>query len=280
MPQELFSIRVDPDLLEELHNLILSDQRSQVVKTTNEYELHRIEYLHGYIIFYKSGKIVSTSTTAKIFLQKMVENLRVEELEIVIGSDEVGKGEWLGPLVVCAVAISSEKKSKLVAEGVMDSKSLPRERIDTLAKVIAAESLACKKVIIAPERFNTLFSQFRSERKNLNHILAWAHDKAIGDVFTTIPKKNDLRIVVDQFDKNKMEKMMQKLIDAGIKVEQKVRGEDEVAVACASIVAKHEREQWIDLTSNDLKKDLRTLDRNTARQLTNKQKYVKLDYLK
>ena len=32
--------------------------------------------------------------------------------------------------------------------------------------------------------------------------------------------------------------MMQKLIDAGIKVEQKVRGEDEVAVACASIVAK------------------------------------------
>ena len=103
---------------------------------------------------------------------------------------------------------------------------------------------------------------------------SWAHDKAIGDVFTTIPKKNDLRIVVDQFDKNKMEKMMQKLIDAGIKVEQKVRGEDEVAVACASIVAKHEREQWIDLTSNDLKKDLRTLDRNTARQLTNKQKYV------
>ena len=52
-----------------------------------------------------------------------------------VGSDETGKGEWLGPLTIAAVALSEQQSLYLVTQGVMDSKKLRLETILELAKI-------------------------------------------------------------------------------------------------------------------------------------------------
>lgn len=60
---------------------------------------------------------------------------RVEH-QVIVGSDETGKGEWLGPMTIAAVAITPEQSSYLVTQGVMDSKELKIQRIIELTDVI------------------------------------------------------------------------------------------------------------------------------------------------
>jgi len=60
----------------------------------------------------------------------------LNEYVAYIGSDEAGKGEWLGPLIVAAVALSRQQRSYLVTQGVMDSKELRLDVIVELAFLI------------------------------------------------------------------------------------------------------------------------------------------------
>jgi len=54
----------------------------------------------------------------------------------LIGSDEAGKGEWLGPMTIAAVALTPQQSLYLVTQGVMDSKKLRLETILQLAGII------------------------------------------------------------------------------------------------------------------------------------------------
>lgn len=279
--QDIQSIRVREDLIDELHGLVLSLPYSIGSKPTNKYELYRVKYADGQIIFYTSGKIVSTSLIAKRVLQKMVIRLGAESTEDVIGSDEVGKGESLGPLVVCATLIPSKMNAKLISKGVMDSKDLSRRRIALVALEIKNDrDITWSKVLVAPERFNKLFNDLKKEKKGLNDLLAWAHTKAIGEIVNKLENSKNVLIIVDEFDRIRTEKRMAKIVKRGFKLEQKVRAEDEVAVACSSILAKDARENWIDEMSKRVKIDLRSLRRSEAIKLPNKGKYFKVDYLK
>ncbi len=279
--QDIQSIRVRADLLDQLHGLVISLPYSIGSKPTNKYELYRVKYADGQIIFYTSGKIVSTSIIARTVLQKMVIKIGAESTEDVIGSDEVGKGEPLGPLVVCASLIPSEMNANLISKGVMDSKDLSRRRIALIALEIKNDhDIHWSKVLVAPERFNKLFHDLKKEKKGLNDLLAWAHTKAIGEIVSKIENPENVRIMVDEFDRIRTEKRMAKIVKRGFKLEQKVRAEDEVAVACASILAKDARENWIDEMSEKVKLDLRSLRRSDAIKLTDRSKYFKLDYLK
>jgi ribonuclease HIII len=109
-----------------------------------------------------------------------------------IGSDEAGKGEWLGALVVVAVALSKQQRSFLVTQGVMDSKKLKLDVITELAKVIQKSCLSYHVVTISPHSFNNLMQQVKGEGRSLNDILAWAHSQAIGDVFEELQRKEYL----------------------------------------------------------------------------------------
>ena len=217
----MLSIRVREDLLDELHGLVLSLPYSISSDPTNKYELYRVKYSDGLIIFYASGKIVSTSTTAGRVLQKMVLKLGAESREDMIGSDEVGKGESLGPLVVCAALVPAELNAKLVSKGAMDSKDLSKARISTLALEFKNErGLSWSKVLVSPERFNTLFKNLKKEKKGLNDLLAWAHTKAIGEIVSTLEGPDGVRIMVDEFDRIRTEQKMASIIRKGFKLEQ------------------------------------------------------------
>ena len=155
-------------------------------------------------------------------------------------------------------------------------------RIDELADIILETSTGSATVLISPERFNEQFEEFHSEGKNLNDLLAWAHAKAISEVYTEV-KPADLgktRVVVDEFARVKTELRLSRVLDLnGIELIQKHRAEDVIAVAAASIVARSKREEWIDRATHRLGIELRSLSREEARIHSDNHLFAKTRYL-
>jgi ribonuclease HIII len=223
-----------------------------------------LHYSGESIIAYSSGKIVSSGSKAEAAVRNALITLAGPAASgpIVIGSDETGKGEWLGPLVIAAVALTPKQSAELQAIGVMDSKKIPLTKMRELSNEIHANSTACNIVLIAPATFNRRLAEMRGEGKNLNDLLAWAHSRAISDTYSALKKsdRKDLRIVIDEFSRKKTQDRLSRVLRTeSIDVVQRPHAEDEIAVAAASIVAREAREDWIDRTSDSLGIDLREL---------------------
>ena len=206
-------VKVDGSELDKLRNLLLKSPSTAEKRTTSKYESFRIGYSGGSIIGYTSGKVVITSNPAVQLVREALQKMGIKDADydLVIGSDEAGKGEWLGPMVVTAVALTPAQSSDLRAKGVMDSKDLSLDRIGELAHVIAKLSTARKTVILAPDAFNALLKEFHDEGKNLNDLLAWAHAKAISQVASELDLRSgalQVRIVVDEFARFKTEERL------------------------------------------------------------------------
>lgn len=148
-----------------------------------------------------------------------------------IGVDESGKGDYFGYLVVAAVYVDDNEK--LLKEiGVRDSKKLNDLKVNELDKRIRK---ICKYDIvkISPERYNILYKKFLS----LNKLLAWGHARAIENL---LEKVNCELVITDKFGEERF--LKETLFEKGkkVKIIQRVRAEDDVAVAAASIIARAE----------------------------------------
>lgn len=207
-----------------------------------------------------------------------------DEYVAYIGSDEAGKGEWLGPLVTAAVALSKQQRSFLVTQGVMDSKKLRLDVITELAKVIRESCLSYHVVTVSPHSFNKLMEEVKREGRSLNDILAWAHSQAIGDVFEELTKHGitgKIKLSIDMFDKIKTEDRLKRIINLSkFDLDHRPKGERETSVAAASIIARAVRELWIDEKSRELGLDLRSLSVNGARANVRANSFAKLNFLK
>jgi ribonuclease HIII len=112
----------------------------------------------------------------------------------------------------------------------MDSKRIGDSRIHPIAEQIE-KRCPSRTVCIGPKKYNQLYSRFR----NLNTLLAWAHCACIRGLSETCSAK---RVLVDRFaTTGQLERFVAKECP-GIRLEQKVRGEADPAVAAASILAR------------------------------------------
>jgi ribonuclease HIII len=148
-----------------------------------------------------------------------------------IGTDEAGKGDYFGPLVVAGVCVDAEAAARLFRHGVSDSKRLAESEIQKLARLI--ESLipadGIEVISISPETFNRMYDSMQ----NINDILMWAHRKVI----LNLSRKNNCRTaVVDRFFPESRKGELQSSI-TGVEVIPLTRGEREIAVAAASVIA-------------------------------------------
>ena len=154
----------------------------------------------------------------------------------IIGTDESGKGDYFGPLVSAGVYVDLTTKPLLERIGVRDSKKLNDTQIKEIAQNIKKICVNQFSVIeISPETYNNLYNQFKSEGKNLNVLLAWAHAKAIEEVLTKVDCENALS---DKFADEKF--IISKLQEKGkrINLRQEHKAEANIAVAAASILAR------------------------------------------
>ena len=176
------------------------------------------------------------------------------ETEPHIGTDEAGKGDFFGPLVTAGVYVDGRTAQLLRTLGVRDSKLVSDRELRGLATNIrdVVEDEKRAVIIVAPKRYNELYKQMRSEGKNLNTLLAWAHTRAIEDLIG-----HGLRpefILSDQFgDKRYIESRL--MVDtrlSGVPVLQMHRAEADVAVAAASILARDAFLGWLEQAGKTL----------------------------
>ncbi len=164
-----------------------------------------------------------------------------------IGTDEAGKGDYFGPLVSAAVYVDRETAAKFRQLGVRDSKTLSDRRARELANEIRRLVDGRYAVVaINPRRFNSLYEQFRREKKNLNSLLGWGHGRSIDQLLAVLAGKrlSAEYVLVDQFaDSHYIEERTRR---AGIPIDQRHRAEADIAVAAASILARDGFLLWLE----------------------------------
>jgi len=275
-------IKVKTTDLKEIENHILKSEHASSINSKGEYEIFRILFAGEAIVAYTSGKIVSSGPRAEAAVQSAILSLSPEssQVNMTIGSDEAGKGEWLGPMVIAAVALTPKQSRMLQSLGVMDSKEIPLERLTELAKEIESNCTGKNVLLISPKTFNERFEELKEEGKTLNDLMAWGHSKVISEVYNSITSDTPIRVVVDEFARAKTESRLSRVIPLNeIELIQRPRAEDEIAVAAASILARDSREIWIDRYSEKEGIDLRDLSIFEAFNREDKETFSKIQYL-
>ena len=162
----------------------------------------------------------------------------IDEPSNYIGTDESGKGDFFGPLVVAGVLGDKQSLIELKKIGVKDSKELTDSVINKLAGRIKNLVKGKYEIIaINPAKYNELYSKIG----NLNRLLGWAHAKVLENI---LEKHEVNEAISDKFGDEKLittslQKKGQELI-----LNQYTKAERYTAVAAASILARAKFNSW------------------------------------
>ena len=163
------------------------------------------------------------------------------------GVDESGKGDFFGPLVIAGVFTDSNIAHSLRSAGVQDSKAITSDaRIRALAETIRdTPGIAWEVVSMGPDRYNALYPKFKS----VNRLLAWGHSRVIESLLEKRPECP--RALSDQFAEEQvlLKALGPRAKESKMIMQQRTKGESDVAVAAASILARERFINWMDEAS-------------------------------
>ena len=108
-----------------------------------------------------------------------------------IGSDEVGVGDFLGPMIVVAAYIKHTDIPLLKELGVTDSKKLTDTKIREIGEILT-KKIEYSKLTLSNERYNALIS-----KDNINALKAKMHNRALYNLVNKHPEV--IGVYVDQF---------------------------------------------------------------------------------
>ncbi|MGI8965020.1 MAG: ribonuclease HIII, partial [Limisphaerales bacterium] len=158
-----------------------------------------------------------------------------------LGIDESGKGDFFGPLCVAGVYVNETIIKSWEDFRIRDSKNISSDKkIGDLAKLIRDTPGCVWSVLpIGNEAYNRLYLKMKS----VNTLLAWGHARVIENLMLQQHrmKPKPVRAISDQFASSK-EVISKALMSLGreIQLVQRHKAEEDVAVAAASILARHE----------------------------------------
>ncbi len=196
-------------------------------------------------IFY--GKVSELLFGEKLFEKQAFE---IKEPERYIGTDESGKGDYFGPLVICGVYVDKETSAELKKIGVKDSKELSDNSIRKISSEIKKISAGkFNLVVINPEKYN----QLHEKVKNVNRILGWAHAKVLENLLINNPAGE---AISDKFgDESYIRNSLQEK-GKNILLHQLTKAERYTAVAAASILAREKFADWFEVQKHVLGTEL------------------------
>lgn len=234
--------------LQKLKGLVIG-KKLQKIPVKSKYELLRIKDGDINIIAYKSGKMVyeDNPDTMQIVEQIFITDT---QYDYELGSDEVGKGEWYGPMIIVCTAIKPSEISELRKLGVKDSKTLSGNEIHRIADEMKKMKIHWRLLELSPRTYNEKVEVFKKEGKNVNELLAWSHSALIKTILKEITY-DKIKVVIDKFDVEKTYNRLLQVDRSKVNIIQKSQGESEIPVAAASIFAK-------DIFNEEVKKMIKT----------------------
>ena len=187
---------------------------------TPPYAIFQADVNDTVITLYESGKVMFQGISADVeasmweMISKSDGNLEdffeeesnkkntKEEINIPIdissiGSDEVGTGDYFGPIVVTASYVTKENIPFLTELGGRDSKKLSDEKILEIVPQII-KKIPYKTLILNNKDYNSYYGK----DMNMNKIKAILHNKVLYSLINENNYKYDY-IVVDQFESPK-----------------------------------------------------------------------------
>lgn len=151
-----------------------------------------------------------------------------------IGSDEVGTGDYFGPIVVTAAYVTKENIPFLEKLGVKDSKKLTDEHILKVVPQIIKQ-IPYSSMILNNEEYNKKYNK----NMNLNTIKAVLHNKVLLNMTKKYQDYN--YIVVDQFTSPYTYfKYLNNVAEIQKNITFLTKAEDQcLSVACASLISRY-----------------------------------------
>lgn len=113
-------------------------------ESTPQYTYYQIKTKECSIMAYTSGKVVFQGADLSWLEPKQTNS----EAQDQAGSDEVGTGDYFGPVVVASCIVTNKARKKLVHLGIQDSKQVDDVKIRKLAPIIKE---------VCPHRYFELF---------------------------------------------------------------------------------------------------------------------------
>ena len=154
----------------------------------------------------------------------------------IIGSDEVGTGDFFGPITVVAAYVKNDQIELLKELGVKDSKNLKDPQICEIAKDLI-QTIPYSLLVLHNEKYNEIQQQGMSQGK----IKALLHNQAINHLLAKIDPEKPDGVLIDQFAVPGVYfKHLQgkKVYKENIYFSTKAEGVH-LAVAAASIIARY-----------------------------------------
>ncbi len=206
-------IRVDNETKKLMNEFYEATKRDK----TPPYAIFQADTGDTIVTLYESGKAMFQGVSADIeadmwenigknkedleyFIDKEEKEDKIEEISIPVdissvGSDEVGTGDYYGPIVVTASYVKKEDIPFLSELGVRDSKKLSDEQILKIVPKII-KKIPYKTIMLSNKEYNEKYGK----DMNMNKIKAILHNKVLSEMV----KGNTYDyIVIDQFESEK-----------------------------------------------------------------------------
>ena len=243
------------------NNVVIRVNEKTREKMIKYYEDKKKDKVIPYVVFqavdndtvvtmYESGKVMFQGKSADVDAAMWIEMSGVEKLQkekkekekedikyynaSSIGSDEVGTGDYFGPIVVTASFVRKEDIPFLEELGIKDSKKLTDEKILEIAPKVA-KKISYKSIILTNKEYNE-----KHDGNNMNKIKAIMHNKVLYQMVQSTKEKYDY-IIVDEFAR---EQRYYEYIKDATEIQRNItfmtKAEDKnLAVACSSVISRY-----------------------------------------
>lgn len=224
---------------------------------TPPYAIFQADEADTVVTLYESGKVVFQGISADIdanmwnememhlngknglIEKKEKEKEKKDESEIPfyissIGSDEVGTGDYFGPIVVTASYVSRENIEFLLNLKVKDSKKMTDQDIKRIVPQIV-KKIPYKSYILSNKEYNN-----HHDKINMNKTKAILHNKVLSDLINNYHFDYKY-IVIDQFEPSYAYYNHLKEVPNVVKnITFVTKGEDKcLSVACSSLISRY-----------------------------------------
>lgn len=198
-----FTVKLDIEKYEEIKAFYLPFK----VDDGSDYLEFRSRFNDVLISFYTSNKTKRTIIFDGVLAEEELNRWGLEpvvkekkqvvktewiNLDTQIGSDEVGVGDFLLPMIVVATYVSKTQIRKLRELGIDDSKKMSDEKIREIGPEVV-KYFSFSKLTLRNDKYNEMYEK----NENINSLKAKMHNRALANMKKKHP--NVQFVFVDQF---------------------------------------------------------------------------------